>query len=138
MKIIKVSKDGKKLVLTLHVDNRKHTEAGGVTPDIRILNDIIFANKKQALDYYNSILTNNNAVIENNKQRLSQMSTDSLEKINDFAEAINSSQALSRRSSKKIEDLIMVHDNMTSFKNNIAKVEASNKELKEIIKAIKK
>jgi len=138
MKVVKTETKGKNYIITLHVDDRKLDPIKGIEPSVELLNNFIFNSKKEALEFYSAIIDQNNMAIADNETRLAQMPRDSLEKVNEFAEAINRHKALSNKKADKISDLIKAHDNMRSFEKNIVEITKKNKEVSDIIKAIKK
>ncbi len=123
MKLINVSKtDKNEIEVILQVQQTQFKSFDG-KDDIGELiqnNIITFPDKDTAMNYFNQVKDHNQKVIDDNTTRLEQ-GAGTLEKINEFAEAINKSNALSKRNSEKIEGLIKMWEATRSLKGNIEK-----------------
>lgn len=139
MKLIRLERDeDKKVKVIIDVGGDKADPAGGITPDVQQFNAIIFKNKEDALKFFTTINIANEKVVQDNIGRLSQMPVDSLEKINDFADAINRHKALGSNKSKKIEDLIGAFNNMRTLERNVEQARIDISRITDIVEALRK
>lgn len=132
---MEVKKEDNKVVILLkagekpYIDHKKAIEI--------YFSKITFDTKEEALKCYQDSYEKNCLVISDNERRLSQMDKDALAKINDFANVIEKTKALSKRNSVKIENLIEVHDSYKTLVFNIEKTKEMNEFLEKIINGIK-
>lgn len=135
MEVVKVTQENNKIVILLKAGEQAYPHCKQATESN--LNQIVFNGKEEALKCFLDIIQNNTEIIEKNEKSLSQMDTDSFEKINDFAEAIKKADALSKNKSVKIEGLIKAHENYKGLVRNVEQGKEHNEFLAKIVEGIK-
>ena len=139
MKLIKVYKKEEKVVVRLQLGTANLTSYKDLAPEIvNQLNDIVFTSKQVALDYWKANLETNQDEISKGLTRIGQLPTDALAQVNDFAAAIDKSNALSKRRTDKIESLLNKWTTLNKLESQIKEIKKMNEDIQEIIQAIEK
>lgn len=130
----KLNKEGK-LVLNLSIDKKDFVDGDESIGTVNACNEITFDTLEKAETYFDKVYKQNKNIIENNKERLEQCDGDIL-KLNDFVHVIEKSNALSKRNSEKIENLVEAYHQMRNLKHNIESTEKQNEVNKQILNKI--
>jgi cell division protein FtsX len=138
MKLRTIEADTKtgNVILFLEVGEKGFVDGDDEIGSVTHVNEITFPSKEDAKKYFEKVYKQNKNIIENNKERLQQIDGDIL-KINDFVQVIEKSNALSKRNSEKIEDLIDGYHTTKNLERNIKDTEETNKINEEILTALK-